>query len=266
MGRQLASGCGSRPVRRRRSAQTGCRRRARSGRVRARVCCSDAYCAGARLKPPGSITPVMPRRLSSEKNWRVPREVSASVGLGRRSNSAADPTISLCSQPVGLPLRVSCAVSLGGRASGAMPSASRRFRCQQQARIEELYPHRVVWRGRQHFLGVGRRRSFELLLGPAAGDHQPGAGRDARPARAQARHRLGDRAASIQLTSTNSSARRAQHECANRSARESTCGRRRRMVRVRGPASLRTSALAPTARSSALANRDPGTMRTVRRA
>jgi hypothetical protein len=71
-----------------------------------------------------------------------------------------------------------------------------------ERRVEELDPYRVVRRGRQHFLRRRPAPLFELLLGPAARDHQPGAGTRALGGAAQPCHRLGDGQASIQLTST----------------------------------------------------------------
>ena len=78
------------------------------------------------LKPPGSITPVSPSRLSSRKKRRVPSTFSSKVGVGSRANNPVMVGLSPRIQPVGWPAPSRSSTPRGGTsASPAMPSAFR---------------------------------------------------------------------------------------------------------------------------------------------
>ena len=79
-------------------------------------------------KPPGSMTPVRPRRLSSEKNFFVPSTCSSNEGLGSRAKSAVMVGVLPLMAPLKFPLTSRSSLPAGGTSlSSRMASASKPF-------------------------------------------------------------------------------------------------------------------------------------------
>ena len=127
------------------------------------------------LKPPGSITPVRPRRLSSRKNLRVPSTCSAKFGVGQAREQRGDGGTRhrAGGLAVGIALQLRPAGQVGVRLD--LQRVQRGLR-QHRPGVEPLHVDRMAGR-RGGELGLRRPALLlELLLGPAAGDDQPAAG------------------------------------------------------------------------------------------
>ena len=70
-------------------------------------------------KPPGSITPVSARRLSSLKNLRVPSTLCSKLGEGSSAKSAVMVAVSPAMPPLGLPAASRSSVPRGGTSESA---------------------------------------------------------------------------------------------------------------------------------------------------
>jgi hypothetical protein len=119
----------------------------------------------------------MPRLFISRKNFFEPSTCSASVGFGKRSKIFAE-RVAVAGHHAGRTVvAVAFQLAAGGHV-GVVADVQRlhRLRRQQQPVVEMLDVDGIVGRGIGHL--ARRRPAFlgELLFGPAAGHHDPGAG------------------------------------------------------------------------------------------
>src|SRR5882757_11259620 len=121
------------------------------------------------LTPPPSTMPVMPRLFISRKNRFEPSTCCSMVGFG--SLSKMRPSVDHAGRLVAVARELAA-----GSDVGIVADVERlhRLRRQQQPVVEMLDVDGIVGRQCGH-LGRGRAALLgELLLGPAAGNHDPG--------------------------------------------------------------------------------------------